>query len=366
MFGLVLVSAITVLQAYVFWRVVSLREFESRRWRIVVLAVGGVMWGVFVAARLYGHAHSGRLAGAIDSIGMYWMAAMFLVAVAFLAVDVPTGFGTWLRPYQPKLRTAALGLGIGLFAFAVIQGRRPPVVETFAVEINGLDPALEGMTIVALSDLHIGAGTSLAWVSARVDQVMQQHPALIVLLGDVVEGHGDPDIRFAKVLSRLAAPLGVWGVVGNHESHSRAASNGGFQKAAGIRILDNQSERIAPGLMLAGMGNVDALHDETAIGTQVARTLSASGGDATILLSHAPVGLDSAARHGVSLMLSGHTHGGQIWPFSYLVGMRYRVIDGAIRVGKMTVIVCRGTGTWGPPMRLWKRGSILRVTLRRS
>jgi predicted MPP superfamily phosphohydrolase len=96
----------------------------------------------------------------------------------------------------------------------------------------------------------------------------------------------------------------------------------------------------------------------------IAQALEKRPPGTVILLSHTPWHTETAARAGVDLMLSGHTHGGQIWPFGYLVRARYPLIGGRYEVGDMTVIVCRGTGTWGPRMRLWRPGEILRVTLR--
>ena len=87
---------------------------------------------------------------------------------------------------------------------------------------------------------------------------------------------------------------------------------------------------------------------------------------ATILMSHTPWETEDAARDGVGLMLSGHTHNGQIWPFTYLVKLVYPRIYGNYKVGGMSLIVCRGTGTWGPRMRLWNRSELLRITLRRA
>ena len=83
-------------------------------------------------------------------------------------------------------------------------------------------------------------------------------------------------------------------------------------------------------------------------------------------MSHTPWQAETAADAGVGLMLSGHTHGGQIWPLDYMIQRRYPLLEGRHDVGGMTVIVCRGTGTWGPRMRLWEPGEILRVTLRRK
>ena len=100
-------------------------------------------------------------------------------------------------------------------------------------------------------------------------------------------------------------------------------------------------------------------------GDPVGQALAKRPRGTTVLLSHSPLEMERAARAGAELMLSGHTHGGQIWPFGYLVGIFYPLVAGRYDVDGMTVIVGRGTGTWGPRMRLWHRAEILKVTLRR-
>jgi hypothetical protein len=164
----------------------------------------------------------------------------------------------------------------------------------------------------------------------------------------------------------LAAPLGVWAVLGNHESRDPAANAGPLLAKAGVRVLRNAWAEIRPGLVLAGVNDLAFGERNASVVADVTQTLYGRPPGATILLSHAPVGADLAAAQGVSLMLCGHTHGGQIWPFSHLVQLRYPLFDGRYAVDGMTVIVCRGTGTWGPRMRLWSPSSILRVTLRRA
>jgi hypothetical protein len=142
--------------------------------------------------------------------------------------------------------------------------------------------------------------------------------------------------------------------------------NVGHLAEAGVRVLRNTRTEIRPGLFLAGVNDLSS-GDRKRMIDELTQTLQGRpSGAATILISHAPVGAEFAAAHGVSLMLCGHTHGGQIWPFSYLVGLRYPLRDGLYTVSGMPVIVCRGTGTWATRMRLWSPSSILRITLRRA
>ena len=132
----------------------------------------------------------------------------------------------------------------------------------------------------------------------------------------------------------------------------------------GVRVLSNSWAELRPGLILAGVDDLTANHRAGLGGDPVSTALQGRPRGTTIFLSHTPWQAEEAAASGAGLMLSGHTHGGQIWPFGYLVKRVYPLFEGRYNVDGMTVIVCRGTGTWGPRMRLWRPGEILRVTLR--
>jgi len=164
-------------------------------------------------------------------------------------------------------------------------------------------------------------------------------------------------------LHRLSAPLGVWAVLGNHEFHGRQNTSTSLTYYDGIRVLNNSWAELRPGLVLAGVDDLTANHNSGLGGDPVLRALEGRPPGPTVLLSHTPWQTGEAAKAGVGLMLSGHTHGGQIWPFGYLVQYIYPLLGGGYEVDGMTVIVCRGTGTWGPRMRLWRPAEILRVTL---
>jgi len=168
-------------------------------------------------------------------------------------------------------------------------------------------------------------------------------------------------------MRRMSAPLGVWAVRGNHDSlrPGRRDVTGEILAGAGIRLLVNASVRLADGLVLAGIDDLtfSRRHPEQGA-ANIDRALTDRPAGATILLSHTPWMTDRAAAAGVDLMLSGHTHGGQIWPFNYLVRTRYPLIEGRYDIDGMTLVVSRGAGTWGVRMRLWASGEIPLITLR--
>jgi predicted MPP superfamily phosphohydrolase len=131
-----------------------------------------------------------------------------------------------------------------------------------------------------------------------------------------------------------------------------------------FKLLRNGWAEVKPGLILAGVDDLTAGRRNGQGGDPIPQAFLGRPPGAAILLSHTPWQAERAAQAGAGLMLSGHTHGGQIWPFGYLVRSLYPLLEGRYEVDGMTVIVCRGTGTWGPRMRLWRPGAILRVTLR--
>ncbi len=363
MFGFVLISAITLMHIYVFWRAASvpvLRRYVSRK---LLIGAGLVLWATFFLGRVYGHHGIGPLAKALELLGMNWMAALFLLFVSLVAMDLVTGFGFLMPRQAPSLRGIALIAGLVLSLIALFQGLRPPVMQDYEVYLPGLADEMDGTVLVVMSDLHLGNLLDERWLEARVAQVQAQKPDLVVLLGDLFEGHGKSPSDLLPVLRRLSAPLGVWVVPGNHEFHHRRNGSRLLIEEAGFQLLRNRWAKVRPGLVMVGIDDLTAIRRSGRGDDPISKALAGRPPGATILLSHTPWQADKAAKAGVSLMLSGHTHGGQIWPFDYLVKRAYPLLEGRYEVDGMTVIVCRGTGTWGPRMRLWRPSEILRLKL---
>ena len=363
MFGGILLTVITILQVYVFWRASSVRLLKRHVPGKILTRTGIVLWLVFFFGRFVGHGGGSTLAVTVEFLGMTWMAVVFLMTVSLLMVDIITGFGFVLPRPAPFLRGCALAAGAVLSVIALVQGLRPPVIQNYDVNLSCLPPKMDGKVIVAVSDLHVGTLISKHWLEARVSQVMAQRPDLIFLLGDILEGHDEPKEEMLAILHRLSAPMGVWAVLGNHEFHGRENTSAALMNYDGIRVLNNSWVEVRPSLILAGVEDLTVNHRFNQNGDPISKALAGRPPGATILLSHTPWHADKIAADEVGLMLSGHTHGGQIWPFGYLVQRIYPLLGGRYEVDGMTVIVCRGTGTWGPRMRLWRPGEILRVTL---
>jgi predicted MPP superfamily phosphohydrolase len=366
-FRVIFNGAWTLLHIYVFWRLLTLPWVRRRvSWK-VLLPLGLLLWSTGFLRRYLDTAGMEALAAPLEWFVMNWLGTLFLVFICLLAVDIVTLFGLLFRRRVVLLRSAAFIAGMVLAATAFVQGLRAPVVTDYEVRLSHLPAQYDGLVVAVISDMHVGRFIDRDWLGARVDQINAMDPDLVVMPGDLFEGDRDSEreSEMQITLRRLVPPLGVWGVTGNHEGHGGRDAAVRFLEVAGVRILRDEWVELAPGLVIGGVddgghglsGESDAARIRQVLADKPANT-------ASIFLSHRPQFVDQVASAGVDLMISGHTHGGQIWPFSYVVKAVNPLLAGRYELGQLTVFVSRGAGTWGPRMRLWAPGEILRITLR--
>jgi predicted MPP superfamily phosphohydrolase len=361
--GIVL-SVWSAFHVYVYLRAFSIPALARSMPPAARAAVFLLLCLTYPAGRLLARWAPGRLASAVEMTGAVWMGVLFLACAAFLAADLVTGFGRlWPRGAVPA-RTAALGVAALLSAVAIVQSARGPRVVRHDVKVASLPGGRTELKVVQLSDLHLGSLLGEAWLARRVDEVVALAPDLVVVTGDLVDGEVGAVEPLLPGLRRLSAPLGVWGVTGNHEFYAGLERCVALYEAAGIRTLRDAWAEAAPGLVVAGVDDLTARRQLGLDGRTLERAFAGAPKDAVVLLlSHSPLLVRDAAARGARLMLSGHTHGGQLWPFVYLSSIPYPFQAGRYDVGGMTLVVSRGTGTWGPPMRLFFRSEIVEVRL---
>ncbi len=363
MFSIILISITTVMHLYLFGRSATVPFIRQHIPLGYVAGAGLLLWGLFYLGRTLRRSHSGVIVSSFEFLGMVWLGTLFLLCMVMLVVDMGTFFGLLFPRIAPVLRGWALIIGATLAVIALIQGVRPPVVREYQVPLAGLPPQMNGTRIVMLSDMHLGNQLGRRWLRHRVQQVRALKPDLVMLAGDIMDGHDGAMSRLIPDFRQFEAPLGVWAVLGNHEFYRGANSSTRLLERAGITVLRNQWAEVRPGLVLAGVDDLTTVRRLGAGSDPMTQALSGRPAGATILLSHTPWQAEQAAQSKVGLMLSGHTHDGQLWPFGYLVRRFYPLLYGAYDIQGMTAIVCRGTGTWGPRMRLWHPGEILQITL---
>jgi predicted MPP superfamily phosphohydrolase len=330
------------------------------------LVVGGLLLGSsYIASRVMERFELDGFSHVLEYVGANWVGVVFLLMVCFLAADVITGFGFLMVRWVPAIRTLALVSAGVLVAIALVQAVRAPVVTEYEVRMPELPVAADGTVLVVASDMHLGPMLDERWASARARQIQSLRPDVLLLVGDICEAPRDTHDEWLPTLQKFRAPHGVFVVTGNHEFYAGPGPIVDLFGRAGFRVLHDEHVEALPGLAISGVDDVAFRHrgSNEASGA-VDRALANRPGGAAVFLSHTPVFADRVAKAGAGLMFSGHTHNGQIWPFPYLVRLAFPLLHGRYDVDGMTVIVGRGTGTWGPRMRLWQRGELVRVVLR--
>ena len=334
----------------------------ARALTVAIVALGVMMPATVIAARLLG---SSMVRPAIW-LAFIWMGVGFLL-VAFLGI---ADFGrlvafaiarvrspTDADPARRVLlaRTLAAGVGgvvAGLSAAGLRSALAGVEIKELDVKLRGLPPELAGFRLVQISDVHVGPLLRRDWVAHIVERIHGLAPDLVAITGDLVDGRVHELRDHVAPLARLEARRGVYFVTGNHEYYSGVEEWYSHLPKLGVRPLRNERVEVAPGLELAGIEDPTGNPDLSAAleGRDPSRAL--------VLLAHQPRQFAEAARRGVPLTLSGHTHGGQIWPFSWLVALAQPYLAGLHRRGDSQLYVSRGTGFWGPPMRVFAPAEI--------
>ncbi|AKH86953.1 membrane protein [Streptomyces sp. CNQ-509] len=265
-------------------------------------------------------------------------------------------------------RTVAIGataVAAGTVAYGAygVLGRAPRV-KNVTVPLTKLPASAHGYRIAVVSDIHLGPVLGRGHTQRIVDTINAQRPDLVAIVGDLVDGSVDHLGTAAEPLGQLAAPDGTFFVTGNHEYFAGADGAGEWLdhlRELGLHPLENARTELA-GFDLAGVNDVSG--EDVGRAPDFARALGdRDTSRASVLLAHQPVVIHDAVDHGVDLQLSGHTHGGQMWPVTYIAEAANPTLAGLERYGDTQLYVTRGAGAWGPPVRVGAPSDITIVRL---
>jgi predicted MPP superfamily phosphohydrolase len=258
-----------------------------------------------------------------------------------------------------------------LTAVAMRSALGPVEVRRVPIALRRFPRQLNGLTLVQLTDIHVGPTIGRAFIETIVSRTNALNPDIIAITGDLVDGTVNELADAVAPLANLRARHGVFFVTGNHEYFAGAAPWIAELTRLGIRCLRNERITIGQGDASFDLAGVDD-HSGARFGEPGhGENLEAALGNLdptreVVLLAHQPKSIFQAARFGIGLQISGHTHGGQIWPFSYLVRLQQPFVAGLHRHAGAQVYVSRGTGYWGPPMRLGAPAEITQLVLTRD
>jgi len=291
-----------------------------------------------------------------------WMGYLFLFLCIGLLFDLSHALATLLNLAWPMNEAMALRI-VGLLALAVlgygfIEARQIQIEE---VNITTRKLASGRVTIAQISDLHLGIMLGDGFLDRVIAKLREIKPDILVATGDIVDGQGDNLAGLARHFQSYTPPLGAYAVTGNHEYYAGLENSLSFLRNAGFTVLRGESAK-AGGIVLVGVDDPTALSSgqQARLDTRKAPA-SVTANDFIVLLKHQPVvGSDTP----FDLQLSGHVHGGQIFPFVYLTRLTYGVHTGLTELADgRRLYVSRGAGTWGPPIRLFAAPEITLITI---
>lgn len=269
--------------------------------------------------------------------------------------------------------SALLAAGLAIFATLVgfLNARRVARVVEVDIPLSGLPEAFSGFTIAQITDLHVGPTIKRSYVDGVVDAVNALQADVVAVTGDVVDGRVSDLSGDTAPLARLNARHGTYFVTGNHEYYAGEGEWTEEFQRLGLRVLMNEHvviEREGSRIVLAGVADYGAHHFNPRHRSDPEGAVRDAPDDASvrILLAHQPRSAFAAATAGFDLQLSGHTHGGQFWPWNHFVPLQQPFTAGLHRLRQLWVYVSRGTGYWGPPKRFGSPSEITRLRLVRA
>lgn len=394
--AVIVMTVTTLIVLYLGWRLISPLPVGPKRKIVLWLALAVLLFGHRLTWFLNrsGSVVECLTCDSIDWVGFSFLGFVSILIVMMLARDIPGLFSSITsglsklfvrrskRPYfiEPNLARrrfllnatngAMFAVALPMTGYGMFNARREPAVVENALAVPGLPEGLDGFTIAQISDTHIGPTIRSRWARMVVDAVNRLNPDMIVHTGDLVDGSVDGLKKDIAPMGDLHAPHGVWFCTGNHEYYSGVHEWLIEAGRLGLTPLINEHTVIETGngrILLGGVTDINSSRFEsTHVSSPSAAMLGAPEHDVSILLAHQPNSVHAAAEAGFDIQLSGHTHGGQYFPYTLVIHLFQDYVAGQYRHRDTTLYVNTGTGYWGPPMRLGTTPEITLHTLRRA
>ncbi len=373
LFLFVFFALYSVMHYYIFRK--ACLAFEHLGWWKIALGGGLAIMVVMplVVNQLERRLHF-RLASALADVGYVWMAmAFWFCAMALLAdtwdgVVYAVGFAApRVRALMPAPRAVfcVIWAVIAIATCRALYEAQDIHLRRLVVQVNNLPAGADELTIAQISDLHLGVHTGEYRLRRILDVVRQAHPDILLSTGDLLDTRAANVDGLAELLAAVRPPLGKFAILGNHEYYAGLGDSLRFHRDAGFELLRQKSAVIADRFVLAGVDDPAGNYTNQECFTNEDAALPPAKTLPTIFMKHQPrVEPDVLGRYDVQL--SGHTHGGQIFPFCLLTVLAYPHYSGEYPLPKGALLyVSRGAGTWGPPMRLFAPPEVTVITFRK-
>jgi uncharacterized protein len=362
-----------LLPGYIGWRLLSAMSLGPRGVFAGIVLLVACCWFIPLSMRTRAMENR-RLAEVVSWVGLTAMGVLsslfFLTLMRDIVLLVTRVF---LTDQQAASWVAAsahwtLFLTVLVTLAGFVIARRVPGVVEVKIPVAGLPQALHGFSIAQISDVHVGPTIKRGFVEGIVRRVNDLNADLIAVTGDLVDGTVQQLSAHTAPLAGLAARHGAYFVTGNHEYYSGESAWTIEIRRLGLKVLKNEHvvlEHNGARLVLAGVTDASAHYHDPAQRSDPKAALrgAPANAGAKILLAHQPSSAAAAASAGFDVQISGHTHGGQFWPWNLFVHFFQPFTSGLYRLKNLWVYVSRGTGYWGPPNRFGVPSEITRIRL---
>ena len=372
MFALIFLGLLGLVYGYTGWRILP---YLPHPWNLAAILVFGIL--LFLPILLLNLRSRPSFTSLADPLSWVAYSTLGFCIVSTSLLLVRDAIGLIIGQLYPIAADTATQVDYYTFALAVsaacwgfFQARRTPAVVEVDVPVTDLHPTLAGLRIVQISDLHVGPTIKAAFVRKVVDRVNELQADIIVFTGDLADGSAERLAADVAPLRELNSALGVYSCTGNHEYYSGVETWTKQSRQLGFDVLNNEGRLLEYGDRHIGLAGVtdysaDEIVPEHASDPQKALQ-SLGAADLKILLAHQPRSIEAASQAGYHLQLSGHTHGGQFFPWNFVIPLQQPFVAGLHKYRESWIYVHRGTGYWGPPLRLGAPSEIAVITFRQA
>ncbi|MDR0692349.1 MAG: metallophosphoesterase [Prevotellaceae bacterium] len=365
-----------LINVYVFVRGWQALEIGMRhRW--IYATVAPLLIFSFIGAQFLKQLFDSPVIDFFWLLGSLWLAVLLYLFLSVALIDlvrvILRGFGekpAELYAHYGTIKFALFCLltigAVALLSVGYYNATRPEV-NTVNIEINKRAAGRNSLNIVMASDLHLGCINGRSALQRWVNTINDLQPDIVLLPGDVFDDNPASVERkkLGNILEEIKAPLGVYFAPGNHESYGNLPRAVEYLKAHRVHVLLDEVVLVDSSFYVAG--RLDRSSERNGVMRKSLQDLLETALDnekPVFLLDHQPVGLNEAMEAGIDLQVSGHTHRGQLWPFSLLTKRIYELDWGYRQKGNTHFYVSQGVGTWGPPVRLGTRSEIVQLKVR--
>jgi predicted MPP superfamily phosphohydrolase len=337
-----------------FWPPLNSEAVTALRVTFCLLSVS------FVTASVIGFLYSNILVRVLYTLAAAWLGTLSFCFYAACSCWIVYGAANFAGVHleRPPLAAILFGLAILASIYGIANAARTRVTR-ITVKLPNLPESWRGRVAALVSDTHLGHVRNRGFAERIVAKLTSVHPDVVFIAGDLYDGTAVDVDRVAQPFAKLSAPFGAYFVAGNHEEFTDHTKYLNAAARAGVRVLNNEKLDV-DGLQIVGVHYRDS--NDPAHYRSILQRAAIDRNRASILVVHTPHNLSIAEEEGISLQLSGHTHGGQFAPYTWIVSSIYGPFAyGLQRLGEMSVYTSCGAGTWGPPLRVGTNPEIVLI-----